>query len=139
MSETQLLAGAILALADLGVAGVFGYALFAVAKVQAMASAGVTLALALLLLLVVLLGIVGALAAGWLWWKERQRRQRLLEFLWLNQAYGLTPGIPRPRQGAQSSGPVIILPAYPPFVQSSYIPLETSAQQEFDLAGLLPE
>ncbi|MCX7855562.1 MAG: hypothetical protein N2556_06270 [Anaerolineae bacterium] len=147
-------AGFLIAFAGLTVALVFGYTLVAqatatrqvaqVAQVQAATSAGVTIVLALLLFLVVLLGVVGALAAGWLWWKERQRRQRMLEFLWLNQVYGFTTGIPRSAphlQGAQSSGPVIILPTYPPFVQGSpYVPPETPVQwQEFDLAGLLPE
>lgn len=118
-----------------------------VAQVQAMTGVATALTLTLLLLLVSLLGFTGLLIAGWLWWKERQRRQRLLEFLW-NQVYGtsgvrsgLALPVHLPVQGTQGNGPVIVLSTYPPSVPPSgeYWSSPAQWQEPNLLEGLLPE
>lgn len=111
-----------------------------------MTNAGMTLTLFLFVALICVLLMIGAAIAGLLWWKERRRRQRMLEFIWLNQIYGAFTGN---RSGASHSlpqgAPVIIVPAgYPPIFGGSglYIPPEilTQLQEPNDpLAGLLPE
>jgi hypothetical protein len=156
LREARRLAGFLLAFGGLIVAGVVAYALVTqasatrqvarIAEVQAMTGAGMTLIISLLLLLLGILIVAGVLIVGLLWWKERQRRQRMLEFLWLNQMYGAFTGS---RSGASHSlpqgAPVIIVPAgYPPILGGSglYIPPEilTQLQEPNDpLAGLLPE
>jgi len=154
LREARRFAGFLLAFGVLAVVGVVAYALVAqaqatrqvarVAEVQAM-TAGMTLTLFLFVAIICVLLMIGAAIAGLLWWKERRRRQRMLEFLWLNQCGAFTGS----RSGASHSlpqgAPVIIVPTgYPPIPGGSglYIPPEilTQLQEPNDpLAGLLPE
>jgi len=155
LREARRFAAFLLAFGGLAVTGVVAYALVAqasatrqvarVAEVQAMTNAGMTLTLFMFVALICVLLMIGAAIAGLLWWKERRRRQRMLEFLWLNQMYGAFTGN---RSGASHSlpqgAPVIIVPTgYPPILGGSglHVPPEilTQLQEPNDfLTGLLP-